>query len=92
MKRIIAISIIAALPTYAKAGAVSFVYNMRIAETTRQQTYHQSYAYPFTGALTGINQWRRLYSGECEEVTGGIGTLLFSACSFYARVDGAVAR
>lgn len=73
-------------------NSVTFVYNLRIAESTRRQALQGNDEHPFIAAVTGIEQFRERYIGSHQNTGGVLGTFLYSPGTFYVRADGAVAK
>jgi hypothetical protein len=70
----------------------SFVYNLRIAQTTRQKDMKVNYGRPGTVVGTWIDQYRAFYTGTYENTYGALGMLIYSPSLFHARIDVAVAH
>lgn len=75
-----------------KLSSTSFVYNMRIAETTRRQSLPILDKHPHIIAMTLVDQFRNQVNGTNEMVFGGLGTYIYSPRSYYARIDVAAAH
>lgn len=71
---------------------VSFVYNLRIAETTRRQTLQQHEDTPSVFGSTLIGQFRKTYNGISESIIGDLYTFIYTAQSNYFKIDFAAAR
>ncbi|MCL5875886.1 MAG: hypothetical protein M1114_05430 [Candidatus Dependentiae bacterium] len=68
----------------------SIVYNLRIAETTKDVPRKPEY--PGIAIITPFVQLREKYDKTKLIFGGGLGTLLYVTKTYYARVDGALAR
>lgn len=78
---------------YPNLCAVSLVYNLKIAETTRRQALEQEQHPNYTiAAIIGVEQWRKRHDGAHLETSGGLGTLIHVPTPFYVRADFAVGR
>ncbi len=75
-----------------KMYGASFVYNLRISETTKRQAFSLKSAQPFSTTATFVNQFRELRPNIYLLFTGGLATFVYAQPSFYVRIDGAVAR
>jgi hypothetical protein len=73
---------------------VSFVYNLKLAETTRRQAsaLTNQYRRPSIGAVTFIDQERKKYSGVHQRIDGTLWTLLCASKGVYIRADFAFAH
>lgn len=72
-------------------GTVSIVYNLRIAETTKQ-SFNEHASSKFLGALTLFDQSRKRVIGIWQNYGGGLASLVYFFKPFYLRVDAAVAH
>jgi hypothetical protein len=70
--------------------AVSVVYNLRIAETTRRQAQESSQKRSSIAATTFFAQFREIHDGAHQKIGGAVGTYLFSPSNYYLRADCAV--
>lgn len=71
-------------------GSASFVYNFRIAETTKKILEEEKHI--FEATITPIGQFRKKYNGDIRNFGGAMGTGIYSYMHHYFRVDFAVAR
>lgn len=71
-------------------GIVSFVYNLRIAETTRRMHLGQTFPQESIGTVTLIDVMRKTYNGIDQNCGGALFSLAHAPESYYVRVDGAV--
>jgi hypothetical protein len=70
--------------------AVSIVYNLKIAEITKRQTFEERFSRPNTLALTGVEQFRETYDSRRQNIAAALGTYIYSPKNTYFRVDAAV--
>jgi hypothetical protein len=79
------------LPSVLLSNTVSFVYNLRIAEATKQYiTMEQAHFY--AGGITAVGQYRLTHEGIHHNTEGALMTFLTEQGPWYLRVDGAFAR
>jgi hypothetical protein len=71
---------------------VSFVYNLRIAETTKRQALEEKFRKPTIVAATIIGQVRTTYNHTHQTNNGVLATIMNSSNSFYLRADTAFAH
>jgi hypothetical protein len=73
--------------------ADSIVYNLRIAETTKDSdVVARLPEYPLMFTVTPFGQFRKKRDGTQRIFGGGLGTLVYITPTYYFRVDGAFAR
>ncbi len=60
-----------------KLHSTSIVYNLRVAQTTRRQTFHITNLKPSIAAATLFGQIHKLHDGTCQHLNGGLGTLIY---------------
>jgi hypothetical protein len=74
-------------------AAISIVYNLRIAETTKRESFNPLFSRPAIATATLFNQWREKYNDIFQNIGGGLGTINYAPTSyFYARIDFAAAH
>jgi hypothetical protein len=73
-------------------NAISIVYNLRIAETTRRQVTDPLLKKPAKAIITPFIQFRKKDDGSHHDIEGGLATFNYTFHSFYVKVDSAVAR
>ena len=71
---------------YTNIFAISIVYNLRIAQITKQTIANNKYE---TVALL-FDQYQKKYNGIRQNFVGGMGTFIYNFKSCYFRIDGAV--
>jgi hypothetical protein len=71
-------------------GTITLVYNLRIAETTKNQFQIFKEWRPSIATLTLFTQFRETYNHIHQFTGGGLGTYIFATDTFYARVNAAV--
>ncbi|MEX0849130.1 MAG: hypothetical protein WD055_02780 [Candidatus Dependentiae bacterium] len=69
-----------------KVQAVTIVYNLRIAETTRLQKIEQGLTRGNLAGSAMVNQYRRLYNDLFQRTTAGIGNYVRTFGRSYVRV------
>jgi len=74
------------------SGAVSMVYNLRIAETTKRQATEEWYNKPSTPVLTLFEQWRKKAPDTNEFIGGGLASFIGLFNPFYFKIDFAIAH
>lgn len=67
-------------------AAVSLVYNLRIAESTKRQTFEKG-IHPYTFSLTTINNNRKKRDGTKHNLLGLLESFSYTNPSFYIRTD-----
>lgn len=73
--------------------ADSIVYNLRIAETTKDSdVVTSSQEHPLMVTMTPFGQFRKKRNGAQLMFGGGLGTVVYIRPTYYFRVDGAFAR
>ena len=72
-------------------GNGSFVYNLRIAETTKRQP-EMAYLKPSLGSATFVDQFRKRHNDIDENIVGGLFSLVYFPRNFYMRMDWAFAH
>jgi hypothetical protein len=74
-------------------SSISIVYNIRIAETSKQLDVVSSFSKPCLAIFTPFGTFRKKYNGTKHYAAGGLFTLLYSQISetFFLRADWAVA-
>lgn len=73
-------------------SAISMVYNLRIAETTKRQPTDDMFNKLSTPILTLFEQWRKKGPDTNEFIGGGLASYIALLHPFYLRVDFAVAH
>ncbi|MDR3549810.1 MAG: hypothetical protein P4L31_00205 [Candidatus Babeliales bacterium] len=73
-------------------SAISMVYNLRIAETTKRQSAEEMFNKLSTPVLTLFEQWRKKGPDTHEFIGGGLASYIALLNPFYFRVDFAVAH
>lgn len=71
---------------------ISFVYNLRIAETTKSKNFEKEFYKPWITSATAVGQFRQRRNDTRQYIGGGLGTCIYSPASWYVRADFAVAR
>lgn len=74
-------------PSY---GAISIVYNLRIAETSKRIVLTSMLPLPSLGTLTLFGTFREKYNGVKHKCGGGLFTIVYAPESYFLRVDAAV--
>ncbi|HXW86481.1 MAG TPA: hypothetical protein VEK38_04025 [Candidatus Bathyarchaeia archaeon] len=69
----------------------SFVYNLRIAETTKRQAFIKKSEHPFTTVLVPVAQFRKKHRNIRQLYCGGLATFIYTTEHFYGRADWAAA-
>jgi len=69
----------------------SFVYNLRLAEATKQYITLDNF-HIYAGGITAVGQYRETFDGNQQHTEGALLTFLSERQSWYMRVDGALAR
>ncbi len=67
--------------------AISIVYNLKIAETTKRQAIQALYTHPSVAVLIPFERSAVLRGGIHQNAAGAIGTLIYSKQKFYMRMD-----
>lgn len=67
-------------------ASISFVYNLRIAESTKRQTFEKG-AHPDTFSLTTINNNRKKRDGTKHNALGLLESFSYVTPTFYVRTD-----
>lgn len=80
------------LYTYSLQAIISYVYNLKIAETTRRNTTQSDAIHPSLISLLGVSTLRTKYNGLKEEAAGALGTYIYMQPDWYLRADGAAAH
>jgi hypothetical protein len=78
------------VPTF--CGTISLVYNLRIAETTKNQFIVFKEKHPSVITVTPVIQFRKTHNDLREFVGGGLGTYIYATDHWYGRVNAAVGR
>ncbi len=73
-------------------GSVSFVYNLRIAETTRKQSFEAHYKYPHIVTVLLVDQARKQRTGSHQNILGPLASAVYDWPHAYVRMDFAAAR
>lgn len=73
-------------------AVISYVYNLKIAETTRRNFSTTALAHPSVIALTGITNVRTKYNSLKEESGGVLGTYIYARPHWYFKADAAAAH
>jgi hypothetical protein len=73
-------------------AAISIVYNLRIAETTKHILFEQIFKKPILSTITIFDQLRKKNNGTRQNIAGGLGTFNYTHEPFYARIDFAAAH
>lgn len=68
-------------------GTVSVVYNIRISEITRRQSYNTDYAKPSIAILTFFDQQRWRYDTVREHVNAGLANYIYLSKKIYFKLD-----
>lgn len=68
-------------------AAVSVVYNLRIAETTKRQTQSQKFKNYTLAAVIAIDQIRKRRDEHSQNISAGLGTIIHVFWPFYVRAD-----
>ena len=79
----------------ANLHATSLVYNLRIAETSRQRIFKENAVknkHNFISSVILVEQFRKQYNGIHNNLSGGIATLIYVKDSYYFRADFAAAQ
>lgn len=71
---------------------VSFVYNLKIALSTRLRSVQLKDVNPSLIAFTPIQQWKKKYNNIKQTIGGGLGTLVTNHGPWYFEVDWAAAE
>lgn len=85
------ISLYIAFIACSKIMCTSFVYNLRIAETTRHEALQQTNKNFITGFAL-IEQWRKTYNNINQSIQGGLGTIVHRSKISYTHIDFAAAH
>lgn len=72
--------------------AITFVYNLRIGETTRTRNTSFGELKPSVGALTAIGQFREYETSFHQSAGGILGNYIYAQDEWYARINAAVGR
>ena len=67
-------------------ATTSFVYNLRIAETTKRAAFEQHHKDPTLATATIVGQFRKKYNGSHQVFDGGMGTLVYAPASYYCAL------
>jgi len=71
-------------------GAISLVYNLRVAETTKRLEINPGLRLPFLITGTALGTFRTKYDGSTQRCGGGLLTFIYSPKNFFLRADAAV--
>lgn len=71
---------------------VTFVYNLKVATSTRFRSFRFDATCPFLGALTPVQQWKKRYVGTEQSITGGLATFIYNGNPWYLEIDWAAAK
>lgn len=78
------------LPQWA---AISFVYNLRIAETSKRTVSEMDDPHLYSELITTVPfQYRKKYDGTRQTIIGGLASLIYTPPRYFLRVDTAGAR
>lgn len=78
--------------SYNPLYAITFVYNLRIGETTRAKSPAPEEPSPSVAAFTAIGQFRSYETDFHQSAAGMLGTYIYTQDAWYARVNGALGR
>lgn len=81
--------LVTAVPTHSQ---ISFVYNLKIAETTKRIALHSPLAKRSLATCVALGTFRKQYNGTKQNCGGALFTLAYAPENFFLRVDGAVAK
>lgn len=70
---------------------LSMVYNLRVAQITKQPLTKQSRNKSYNLLSLAFDQYRKKYNGIEQNFLGGFGTFIYIFKPFYCRIDGAFA-
>lgn len=79
--------IVLILLLFSSLQSVSFVYNLKLAETTMRHSLKHSINNPRTSSFTFVEMNRKKETGDKENVIGGLASFIYSAKDFYVRGD-----
>ena len=72
--------------------SVTFVYNLKVAISTRLRSIQFENACPSLIAFTPIQEWKKKYNGTKQTAGGGLGTFIIDRGPWYFEVDWAAAE